>query len=206
MIRLFGARRLLPLCRGARSYDLEALQDLIKDANAELRVEFEDKLRSYAGPREKSSKTNSRPSPRRPSSTRKVSARSELDSGQWHPPHQTGPASKTSLQLSPSYWINTNATRDPSPRSTRWKSSCKTVRWIKVHCHAPQHQGRRLETQGGPELNDAALWMQAKNAKILFGEAGDTTLQRSNVQELSTGHDFVVNRDSRLRAKRHLTL
>ena len=44
----------------------------------------------------------------------------------------------------------------------------------------PQHQGRRLETQGGPELNDAALWMQAKNAKILFGETGDTTLQRSN--------------------------
>ena len=55
-----------------------------------------------------------------------------------------------------------------------------------------RNRDRRLGTSESVDLQDAALWMQAKNAKILFG---DTTLRRSTAQQLMTDHDFVVNRD-----------
>jgi microcystin-dependent protein len=48
--------------------------------------------------------------------------------------------------------------------------------------------------------------MQAKNAKILFGESGDTTLRRSAAQQLMTDHDFVVKRDLSVKGENwHLT-
>ena len=48
--------------------------------------------------------------------------------------------------------------------------------------------------------------MQARNAKILFGETGDTALRRTRAQELSTDHDFVVKRDIKVEGENwHLT-
>ena len=48
--------------------------------------------------------------------------------------------------------------------------------------------------------------MQARKAKILFGETGDTSLRRSGHQELSTDHDFVVKRDMKVEGENwHLT-
>ena len=48
--------------------------------------------------------------------------------------------------------------------------------------------------------------MQARNAKILLGETGDTSLRRTRAQELSTDHDFVVKRDMKVEGENwHLT-
>ena len=67
-------------------------------------------------------------------------------------------------------------------------------------------RGRHLSSTESVDLQDAALWMQAKNAKILFGETGDTTLRRSKAHELTTDHDFVVQRDMQVNGENwHLT-
>ena len=67
-------------------------------------------------------------------------------------------------------------------------------------------RGRHLSSTESVDLQDAALWMQAKNAKILFGETGDTTLRRSKAHELTTDHDFVVKRDMKVKGENwHLT-
>jgi hypothetical protein len=65
--------------------------------------------------------------------------------------------------------------------------------------------GRRLVSSAPVDLQDAALWMQAKNAKILFGEHGDSILRRSARQELTTDH-FVIQRDLQVKGENwHLT-
>jgi microcystin-dependent protein len=69
-----------------------------------------------------------------------------------------------------------------------------------------RNRDRRLGASESVDLQDAALWMQAKNAKILFGESGDTTLRRSTAQQLTTDHDFVVQRDLSVKGENwHLT-
>ena len=78
---------------------------------------------------------------------------------------------------------------------------------VQAHGNAivPSRHGRRLSEP--VDLKDAALWMQARNAKILFGETGDTSLRRTLfAQELSTDHDFVVKRDMKVEGENwHLT-
>jgi hypothetical protein len=55
-------------------------------------------------------------------------------------------------------------------------------------------------------LEDAALWMQAKNAKILFGASADTNLYRSEEDELTTDSNVVIKKDLNVQGENwHLT-
>jgi len=54
---------------------------------------------------------------------------------------------------------------------------------------------RHLSAVDSSVLEDAALWMQAKNAKILFGANADANLYRSAEEEITTDSNVVVKQD-----------
>jgi hypothetical protein len=54
---------------------------------------------------------------------------------------------------------------------------------------------RRLSTVDSAVLEDAALWMQAKNAKILFGQSADANLYRSGEEQIATDSNLIIKKD-----------
>ena len=65
---------------------------------------------------------------------------------------------------------------------------------------------RHLAAVDSSVLEDAAVWMQAKNAKILFGSNADTNLYRSAEAEMTTDSNFVIKRDLNVMGENwHLT-
>ena len=66
---------------------------------------------------------------------------------------------------------------------------------------------RHLATVDASILEDAALWMQAKNAKILFGQNADANLYRNGNDEIATDSNFIIKKDLNVLGENwHLTM